>query len=230
VDGFIVILIIAVIGFIGFTLLSYYFAEKRREQLSRWAASRGLSFDAAKDSSMEDRYPGFACLREGDDRYAYDIMQGADQKQTRSICAFDYHYETYSTDSKGNRQTHHYHFSAIVVDTGLPLRPLSIRSETFFDKIGEFLGHEDINLESAEFNRRFHVTSPDRRWAFDVLPQPTMEFLLESPRFALEIQNGCVLAYTKSTFSADEFESALGVVCGFLDRIPPSVLNELKST
>ncbi len=228
VSPHIIVLIFAVVVFVGFWLLRLYYADKRLAELYRWAISRGLSFDAAKDFSMKDRYPDFACLREGSSRYAYNIMRGT--KNNRSICAFDYHYETESIDSEGNTQTDNHYFSAVMVETGMPLEPLLIRHETFFDKIGEFFGGGDIHFESAEFNRQFHVASPNRRWAFDALPQPTMEFLLESPRFVLEIQNGCVLAYRNNTFTTDGFDAALAVVFGFLDRIPKSVLSDLKGT
>ena len=218
-----IILLIVAVVVLGLWLSSFYFAEKRQEELYRWAISRGLSFDSAKNSSIKDRYPGFEYLRRGDNCYAYNIMQGVDQEQNRPIRAFDYHYETSS-----GRHTNHYYFSAVIVETGLPLKPLLIRNETLFDKIGDFMGFEAIHFESAEFNRQFHVTSPDRHWAFDVLPQPTMELLLKVPIFVLEIQDGCVSAYHDSKFSTNEFYAALALVFGFLDRIPKSVMNELK--
>ena len=142
----------------------------------------------------------------------------------------DYHYETYSTDSKGRRTTHHHYFSAVVVETAPSLKPLFIRGESFFDKIGEFMGFDDIDFELAEFSSSFHVTAPDKRWAFDVLHQEAMEFLLNSPRFALEFHGGRVVAYRNNTFSTADFESALEVVSGLIDRLPRSVLRELQGS
>ena len=218
---FVVVLII-----IGFSVVSQLQAQKRRDELQQCAASHGLSFSAEKDPAMDDRYPLFPCLHEGDHRYAFNIMQGTGAN--RQVLAFDYHYETHSTDSKGNRTTYSHVFSAVIIDSGLPLQSLSIRSETFMDKVSAFMGFEDINFESAEFNRQFYVTSPDRRWAFDVLNQQSMEFLLASPRFCLEMGNGSVIAFRKEKLSPGDIEAALGVIEGLLDRIPPSVLNELK--
>jgi hypothetical protein len=224
----VIIIIIFVTLIIFLVALSAMQAKKRRDELQRWAATRGLSFSADSDSSIDDRFPNFPCLREGDDRHAFNVMQGAIGK--RSILAFDYHYETHSTDSKGHRTTHSHEFSAVIVRPGVPLRPLSIRGETFFDKVGAFMGFEDINFESAEFNRRFYVKSPDRRWAFDVLHQDTMEFLLEAPRFSLEMDESCVIAYRDSEYAPGDFEAALGVLEGILDRIPASILQDLKGT
>jgi hypothetical protein len=219
--GVFFIVLIAIAVFLAIALANYFQSEGRRKELSRWAASRGFSFEPDRDDSLRNRYP-FACFDRGHSRYAYNILSGDDRG--RRIVAFDYHYKTGS----GKDETTH-RFSAVIVHTGLLLKPLSIRRETFFDKVSGFLGAGDIELESAEFNSRFHVASPDRRWAFDVLPQTTMEFLLESPDYSLELENDCVLAYNGSVFSTSALESALDVIAGFMDRIPPSVLKELEA-
>ena len=218
------VLVAAAIIVLG--ILAHQQAKKRRMALAAWASSRGLAFDPTHDSQMNDRYPGFKCLRQGDDRYAYNVMEG--RAGGRPISAFDYHYETHSTDSKGHRTTHNHHFSAVIVATGLPLKPLVIRKEDFFDKIGEFLGFDDIDFESTEFSKAFYVKSPDRRWAFDVIHQETMEFLLASPRFALEFQQSDVIAYRGRTFKPEDFEAALEVIAGVLDRLPEYLVKELK--
>ncbi len=210
-----VIIVLAVLG--------YQQAKKRRMALAAWASSRGLSFDPSHDRRMDDRYPEFKCLRQGDNRYACNVMAG--NAGARPVCAFDYHYETHSTDYTS---TTHHHFSAVIVATGLPLKPLVIRKEGFFDKIGEFLGFDDIDFESAEFSREFCVKSPDRRWAFDVLQQSTMEFLLAAPRFALEFHESDVIAYRGRTFQAEEFDAALKVIEGVLQRLPDYLLRDMK--
>ena len=224
-----VLFIIAVVAIvIGLVLWGQQVAAKRRMELRNWAAAHGLSFSGASDHSMESAYPFFSCLTRGNNRYAYNVIQG--DYQGRPVCAFDYHYQTYSTTSKGHRQTHHHRFSAVILTTDVPLKPLLIRTETLFDKIGAFFGHEDINFESAEFSREFCVTSPDRRWAFDVLNQPSMEFLLAAPRFTLEFGGLFAMAYRNGAFSILDYQAALDVIVGLIGRIPKTVLDELKGT
>jgi len=202
--------------------------SKRREEVAGWAQANGLKFLPAKDHSLWLRYQAFKCLQKGDDRYAYNICLGTIGQ--RVTCGFDYHYETHSTDSKGHRQTHHHHFSALVIDAGIPLKPLYIRPEGFFDRVTEFMGFEDIDFESAEFSRKFHVKAPDRRWAFDVLHQKTMELMLLYPRFHIEFQGNQVMAYhANKTFSPGDFSSALKVVTEMLDLLPPGVVEELRA-
>ena len=220
-EPFLIFILVAA-AIIALAVLAHQQAKKRRMALAAWAASRGLAFDPSHDSRMDDRYPEFKCLCQGDNRYAFNVMAG--RAGGRPVSAFDYHYETHSTDSKGNRTTHDHDFSAVIVETGLPLKPLSIRKEGFFNKVGEFLGFDDIDFESTEFSKEFFVKSPDRRWAFDVLQQSTMEFLLESPRFALEFQRSEIIAYRDRAFKPEDFEAALAVVEGVLQRLPDYLL------
>lgn len=221
-----VIFALIILAFIGLAIYLNYLARKRREELAAWAKSYGFRFLPDEDHSFDQRFSRFSCLQQGSRRYAYNVTLGMHFERTFS--AFDYHYETYSTDSKGRRSTHHHYFSAVVVDSGLPLRPLYIRAEGWFDKIAEFVGVDDIDFESHEFSRKFHVKAPNRRWAYDVLPQETMEFLLGAPQFTIELQGTEVIAYRGSTFATGDFEAATHVVNGILDRLPKSVLRELK--
>jgi hypothetical protein len=201
-------------------------AKKRRLLLEAWARSRGLRFRPEHDARMEDRFPLFSCLRVGDRRYAFNIMRGG--RRGRGVCAFDYHYETSSTDSKGRRTTTSHYFSCVVVSSGLPLKPLSIRPEGFFDRITQFFGYDDIDFELGEFSRRFYVKAPDRRWAFDVLHQETMEFLLDHRDFTTELAGPWVMVRKSGRLEPEGFSRALDVAEGILDRLPEYLLRELK--
>ncbi len=217
---FIIIIVIAAV------IYGHIQKQKRINELTAWAESHGLHFSADPEYGVEECYPEFSCLKKGSRRYAFNISRG--KMNGRGICAFDYHYETYSTNSKGHRQTHHHYFSAVVIDSGLPLKPLFIRPEGFFDKITEFFGYDDIDFESAEFSRKFYVKSPDKRWAFDIVHPETMEFLLDSPTYTLELYNRDVIAYRGKTFAPFEFDEATTLIEGILSRFPEYLLRELK--
>jgi len=209
--------------------------RRRRAELAALCARRGWRYSEGRDGMMEERYAEFSCLRRGHDRYAYNVLEGPLPPHEgvpgeRRCCAFDYHYETYSTDNKGHRQTHHHHFSALVIECALPLQALSLRPETLFDRVGEFFGMDDIDFESAEFSRAFHVKADNRKWAFDVIHQETMEFLLGAPRFTLEFCHGRVLVRRERLFEAADFEHAVDVACGVLDRLPRYLLREWNET
>lgn len=224
---FVIIIIAAIAAAIGFVVWNAQMKGKRRKEMAGWAQANGLKFLPEKDHSVWLRYQLFKCLQRGDNHYAYNIMLGTIGQ--RVTCGFDYHYETHSSGSKGQQQTHHHYFSALVVDAGFPLKPLLIRPEGFFDKVTEFVGLDDIDFESAEFSQKYFVKAPDRRWAYDVLHQKTMELMLAYPRFHIEFQGTQVIAYYDNrTFSLGEFSSALKVVMGILDFLPPGMVEELK--
>jgi hypothetical protein len=221
------LLVLGMVGLlVGAAVWSHQQAKKRRLALQAWAREVGATFDPGDDGTLEARYPEFSCLRQGYRRYGYNRLTG--ERNARAFDGFDYHYETYSTDSKGRRTTHHHYFSVLVVEAGLPLKPLLLRPEGFFDKITEFFGADDIDFESGEFSRAFFVKAPERRWAFDLLHQATMEFLLQSPRFTVETEGARIMVRRSKTFAPADFPAALGVAEGILDRLPNYLVQELK--
>jgi hypothetical protein len=222
----VVAIVVVVLLAIGAGIWGHQQAKKRRLAMQAFAAENGLTFSEGRDHSMESRFPVFKRLREGSNRYAYNVMAGA--RANHSVCCFDYHYETYSTNSKGQRQTHHHHYSAVVLEHGLPMRALFLRPEGFFDKVTEMFGWDDIDFESGQFSREFFVKAPDKRWAFDVLHQGTIEFLLESPRYHVEFQGPFAMAWRGGRFQPADFAGALRVVEGILGRLPKYVLQDIQ--
>ena len=221
----IIVVVLVVIAF------SIYSSFRRRKELIAWSSRNGLSFNAGHDSGMDARFPDFKCLWHGHSRYAYNTMRGrwsepGDAKDPLptggtelGVCAFDYHYVT---GSGKNRTTHN--FSAVIVDSPIPLKGLFIRPEGFFDRVSEFFGADDIDFESAEFSRAFYVKSPDKRWAYDVIHQRMMEYLLRVPRFHVQFSRTHVIAWRSSCFSAADFGTAIRLIRGMLKRLPDYVV------
>lgn len=205
-------------------ILSHKAKAERREALQALALKNGLSFVAEQDSTMDERYGEFAVLHRGDRRYAFNQLRG--KWDGRDMVGFDYHYQTYSKDNKGRRRTHHHYFSAVIIASVVPLKPLLIRPEGFFDKVTEFFGADDIDFESAEFSRKFFVKSPDRKWAFDVLHARTMEFLMTQPMFQVQFAADRVMIWRETTFAVEDFAAAVGVVDGVLDRFPDYLVRQ----
>jgi hypothetical protein len=199
--------------------IAWYLSSLRRKKLGAWAESNGLRFDPKADGSFDDRFPAFNCLRVGHTRRAYNVSEGS--RSGRALVAFDYRYVI---GHGKQRQVHS--FSAIVLGSAVPLKPLRIRSENVFDKVGEFFGADDIDFESAEFSRAFHVKSSDKRWAYDVLHQRTIEFLLSMPRFSMQFGGREVIVWRSRRFRPEVFDQAIAVAEGVLDRLPGYVIRE----
>jgi hypothetical protein len=206
-------------------VLAIYSHKKEKERtakLAAFAASRQWFFEPEKVRGFDSRYLEFDFLDRGSNRYAHNIITGRHEDYELSV--FDYHYETHSRDSKGRRQTHHHRFSVAVFEVPFPLKNLTIRPEGIFDKLSAAFGWDDINFESAEFSRRFHVKAEDRRWAYDVLHARAMEYLLECPKYEFHFSPAGRLAIRGSSrFEPWEFSKAVEIGDTLLDGIPEFV-------
>lgn len=166
-------------------------ARKRREAFVLLAARLGLGYSAARNYELADRFGFLNKLAQGSNRYAYNVLSG--NYDEHAVLAFDYHYETHTTDSKGRRHTHHHHLSFFLVMLEKAFPELIITGEGIFSKIAQAFGYDDIDFESHEFSRKFCVRSRDKKFAYDFCHARMMEYLLANDDLNIEVE-GPVLA------------------------------------
>lgn len=197
-------------------LIIHLFVGIRRKKMAAYAESKGWSFSPAKNKGMDKLYPDFKCLRRGHSRYARNIMRGTHEGW--EITAFDYHYATGAGKSRRD-----YNFSALIVNSPIPLKSLYVRPESLFDKVTDFFGFDDIDFESAEFSRKFFVKAEDKRWAYHVIHQRMMELLLQAPRFSFQFDPGHIITWRRKRFSEEDFDNAFELTQGIMLQIPEYV-------
>jgi hypothetical protein len=193
-------------------------ARKRREAMFELATRLGLRFSSEKDYSLAKQYEFLNRLAQGDNRYAYNVLSGAYQQNR--VLVFDYHYETYSRDSKGHRQTNHHHFSCFVLLLARSFLELTITREGLFSKIAQAFGYNDIDFESAEFSRKFCVRSKDKRFAYDVCNAQMMEYLLANDDLNVEIEQDALAIAFPSCLDAPKIEPNLRRLLEIRLRMP----------
>lgn len=206
-------LLILVAGVVGIRRLLK--DHSRIQILRELARSLGLQYRRAKDYSFEHHYPGFDFLKWGNKRYAFNIISG--QWNAHEVIGFDYHYEIELDNQNTNL---HVDFSAIIIESPFELKPLIIRPEALFDKMTAAFGWDDINFESAEFSRKFHVKAEDRRWAYQALSPIAIESLLESPQYEVQLSNRHLILRGKIQFEPWEFKKAFEISETILNGIP----------
>ena len=188
-----IIVVLCIIGAIAWGL---YAGKKRRDAMTLLAERLGLAFRHERDYGLADRFAFLDKLRQGSNRYAYNVMSGT--YLDHEITAFDYHYETHSNDSKGRRQTHHHHFSFFVLHLPKSFPELTIAREGFFSKIAQAVGFDDIDFESHEFSKRFVVRSKDKKFAYDFCNARMIDYLLGHTDISLEVdQNMLALGFDR---------------------------------
>lgn len=203
-----VVVIVAVIALIVVGAIAGHIStKKRREAMLALAARLGLRFDPGKDRDLARRFEFLDKLRQGSNRYAFNVLSG--RYQDHDVTAFDYHYETHSTDSKGRRQTHHHYFSFFVLNLPASFPELKIGPEGFFSKIAQAFGYDDIDFESHEFSRRFCVRSNDKKFAYDVCNAKMIEYLLAHPDLTIEIERDALAISCSRRLKPEQIEPNL---------------------
>lgn len=220
----------AVVGVLAY--FSHLAERGRTQELSAVAARLGWRFAPDRDTTLLAVGPPFEVFHRGHSRYAHNTMHGSLTLLGAPCRALlgDYHYKTTSGAGK-NRSTKTHRLSYLLVDSprleglGLGLRP-----EGVFDKLSAAFGFDDIDFESAEFSRRFHVKSPDKRLAYDVFHPPMMEWLLETPGLTLQVAHGACLVWDGNRrWEPAEFHRALDWTQRFFDLWPEHVVASLPA-
>jgi hypothetical protein len=222
---------VAVVVLAVFAYFSYQQRQKRIAELIELSQRLGWQFDSSSDYSHDSRFSQFSVFCRGSSRYAYDTMEGRLRVGNEAWPARmgDFHYQTTSNNGK-RTTTHHHHFSYLLVELPYVRLPdLRIRREGFFDKIATAFGFDDIDFESAEFSKRYHVKSSDKRFAYDVVHTGMMEFLLGEDSPTVEIERGWCCLTAGSTWSPAEFEQRVNWVGKFFEHWPTHLVADLKS-
>ena len=209
-----------VLAYLGY--LNWQQEQKRRELLMTWATNSGFSF-AVEDDSWCSRWNATP-FGDGDHRRARNVITGT-YKQ-RPFAAFDYSYETHSSNGKGGQTTttHRYVVTSLQLPTYLP--QLQVTPENLLTRFGNALGLDDIELESEDFNRKFRVHARDRKFACDVLTPRTMQMLLSRPAMSWRIDGSDILAWQDGKLSPSMCLSTTSQLQDIVDGIPSFVWHD----
>jgi len=201
--------------------VSHYLAKKRREAIGAEARRLGLSFAPEKDHQL-GREIHFLDFFRGSNRYAFNRMYG--DYQGYPVSCFDFHTETHSTDSKGNRRTTHHYYSIFICNLPRSFPELKIHKEGILSKLGELIGFDDIEFESAEFSRKFYVKSKDKKLAYDVVNAQMMDYLLGNDDLSIELERDILCVFFRKRLKPEELEPNLKRLIEVRKRVPDYLL------
>jgi hypothetical protein len=113
-------------------------------------------------------------------------------------------------------------YTCVLTRTRAGWSDLSVVPERLASKVRDLLAMPDIGTESAEFDRRFEIRSPDRRFASAFVDVRLMAWLLEQPPgIGFEILDGWLMVFRpRVTTSVDDLPRALELFDGLMGRIP----------
>lgn len=201
-------------------IATYYIDMKRRAALQAACASRGWQYQS-QDLSLVGRWSGQPFGR-GERRQARNILRGT--HQGRPHLAFDYSYQTKSTDSNGRTKRTTHRYAVLALDVGVALPALAVSSDNALKRALNTFTNADINFESDDFNRAFTVTADDPKFAYDILHPQTMDLLLNQGRdTSWRFEGKHLLAVRSGNLDLADVDSDLTLLDALIDAVPAYV-------
>jgi hypothetical protein len=214
----IVLLAILVGG--GLFYFNYYRAKKRRELFAGFAAQQGWSY-LPTNESLAGQWGGTP-FQTGDNWRVKNVLSGP--FNGRPMVAFDYSYQTHTTDGKGRRQTTTHRYGVVVMQLPGALPHLEVTHEGLFGgAVANAFGFRDIQFESEQFNRTFRVKADDERFGHAVVTPRMMELLLARGEIGWRVEGNSLVGWDKGNQDPAEVMNRLALLQQVLENVPPYV-------
>ncbi len=213
------VFILVILAVVAGIIWSVVASKKRRDMLRQFALEYGFEFTASP-GDIHRKYQIFTPLDAGHSQSSQNLIHG--RRGELGWEMFDYRYVT---GSGKHRQTHRHGIAAASIP--LALMPLTIRPENFLDRIAAAVGFDDINFESEEFSRAYHVKCSDRKLAYDIIHPQMIEFLMGISRIEWQFAGNMVLLHRSGNYEPDELLHVMRVVEGFMERVPEFVRQDI---
>lgn len=225
---FLIVLGVIAVGILVVLAIRYQMKVEaaRRAAYAALAAEWGLRYRERPPERLDQVFPGFECFAQGHSRRVNHLLDGrmsTPDGHSIELLAGEWQFAITTSNGKSTQTTIH-RFGFAILGPGLGAWPgLQVRRENFLDKFAGALGWDDIDFESVEFSKKFHVKSGDKRFAYDLLDPRMIELFLIAdsiPQVDLAGEHLC-LHYSSSTRLEPPMLKLLiqwGVL--FIDRIP----------
>lgn len=202
-----IIIAVAILG----TWRALVSRQKRRDRISRFAASRGLAYEQRNDAWT--RMDWGSPFGEGSSRKASNVLTG--QLKGRPVVTFDYQFTTGSGD---DQTTHNYVITATQIPRAFP--KLVVDLEGASGRLARRLGFKDIELESAAFNKQYKIKCDNRKFAYDVLHPRFMEWMLQTNSAGFTIAGPYVVIARSGALAESSVDDDFAYISTVIDHMP----------
>ncbi|GAB3859854.1 hypothetical protein GCM10028801_21710 [Nocardioides maradonensis] len=196
---------------------------ERVEALRAWAAQREWAF-RTEDAALVTRFRRQPFAR-GSRRRAHNVVSG--RAHGRSFTAFEYLYDTTSTNGEGQSTTDTHRFAVLAVHLGVPVPELAVGRSTTLQRLWGKLFGSDIALGDAEFDRDFAVRSESPELARDVLQPMVRDTLRRHPDIAWRFEGDSMLVVRRGRHTPTDIQERLDYASAVLAGVPPYVWQRL---
>lgn len=212
-------LILVVIIVLG--VIQYFVRRRKIAHLIAVAAQRGWHY-TPKDRALVDRFDG-APFGSGYGRRARHVLEGT--YRGRNILAFEYTYKESSGTGDDSRESTYY-FTVAALATPAVRPKLQVTREGMGRKLLGLVGIRDLQLESEEFNKTFHIRTDNDKFAYDILHPRMMEWMLADGRAMttpFRFERADLVTWKSGPIEMSTVDWLLDFICDVMDRTPDFV-------
>ncbi|HRJ50575.1 MAG: hypothetical protein KF787_08455 [Phycisphaeraceae bacterium] len=213
------IIIAGIIAVVAIIIVAVVLAERaRKKALAAVAESLGFSVDFNPDPSA--RVNAYAALG----RPWSDLRKGPEGVQWCMAGTLSGRYVTlvqhrYTTGSGKSRQIHDH---AVVATPAPELWPtVTLTRENLFHKIGALVGSRDLQLEDADFNRRWRVASDNEDFSLLALTPEIQGWSMSLPKDSVvRFGGGAITVARRISVGARDIPALVESCARLADLIP----------
>lgn len=187
--------------------------KKRRAAFREWGAARGFSYRHERDASLRTTYGFLDRLQIGHSQRGYHLLRG--EWQGRKAAAFQFQY---TVGAGKHQQTHHVGVALLHLERSFP--ELLLGPENVLHRLAGAFGFGDIDFESVEFSKAYHVRCADKKFAYDFCHTGMMEYLLAHPGACLEQEHGVLAVMRDGALHAEHLDAMFGTLHEVRERMP----------
>lgn len=188
-------------------------SAKRRKDMEALAPQVEMEFAPYDPFDLPAKHADMLAFSKGHSRRAYNTLYT--KKDGHRIVVTDYKY----TEGSG-KNSHTYYETYCIMDTDRQFARLQIRPENFLDTVASWVGFDDIDFESSEFNDAFYVRCDDKKFAYEIIHPQMMQYLLGYRGLHLEMAGKSVLAHYGRTLPIDRIPALVQAVQDIVRLLP----------
>ena len=208
-----IVIIVVIIAIAVGGVMAWKAEQKRRQEFALWALKHDWFYDHRTHDTLRNRFDFLDRLQMGHSRQASHYLQGDWSGFPATAFCFNY-----TTGSGKHQQTHTLGVALIELEQFFP--ELRIYPENMLSRFGQFLGFEDIDLDSMEFSKAFTVRSGDKKLAYDFCNTNMMTLLLQNRSTALELEGRTLAIFLNRYLKVSDIEPMFEHLCEIRRRMP----------
>jgi hypothetical protein len=166
--------------------------KKRTAALFDTATRMGFNFEAKIPNEMLAQFGPFRLFNLGHGRKARNLMRG--KAEGADALVLDYQYTV-----GGGKNSHTYSQTVVIypgASGGAPLPDFTLGPEHWWDKIGDILGHRDIDFESSEeFSKHYLLKGPDEAAIRTLFGAEPLGYFAQHQGWSVEAAGGSLVIY-----------------------------------